>query len=137
VGGSRETSTPDSLAEGLLLASADLSAHASSKRYCTCLCPGPDPEKSNRVIELTSILILHRMTSPQWLKHLKTGISGLEDVAESQLASLAAGDALVWAQRSTDKRFTQRPYKVQIRPTIQPSRRWNENGGPKCNRQMM
>jgi DNA phosphorothioation-dependent restriction protein DptH len=77
------------------------------------------------------------MTSPQWLKHLKTGISGLEDVAESQLASLAAGDALVWAQRSTDKRFTQRPYKVQIRPTIQPSRRWNENGGPKCNRQIM
>jgi len=37
VGGSRETSTPSSLAEGLLLAPADLSAHASYKRYCTCL----------------------------------------------------------------------------------------------------
>ena len=46
MGGSRETSTPGSLAEGLLLAPADLSAHASSKRYCTCLCPDPDPEKS-------------------------------------------------------------------------------------------
>jgi DNA phosphorothioation-dependent restriction protein DptH len=68
------------------------------------------------VIELTSILILHRMTSPQWLKHLKGAITGLEDVTEGHLAALQAGDALVWAQRSTDKRFSQRPYKVQIRP---------------------
>ena len=30
------------------------------------------------VIELTSILILHRMTSPQWLKHLKSAITSLE-----------------------------------------------------------
>jgi DNA phosphorothioation-dependent restriction protein DptH len=65
---------------------------------------------------LTSILILHRMTSPQWLKHLKGAITGLEDVTEGHLAALQAGDALVWAQRSTDKRFSQRPYKVQIRP---------------------
>ncbi len=75
------------------------------------------------IIELTSILILHRMTSPQWLKHLKSAISGLEDVAESHLAALSAGDALVWAQRSTDKRFTQRPYKVRIRP------RFSRHGG--------
>jgi DNA phosphorothioation-dependent restriction protein DptH len=68
------------------------------------------------VIELTSVLILHRMTSPQWLKHLKTAITALDDLSEGQLAALQAGDALVWAQRSTDKRFTQRPYKIQIRP---------------------
>ncbi|MGI9067834.1 MAG: ATP-binding protein [Pyrinomonadaceae bacterium] len=68
------------------------------------------------VIELTSILILHRMTSPQWLKHLKGAISGLDDTSEGHLAALQAGDALIWAQRSTDKRFTQRPYKIQIRP---------------------
>lgn len=68
------------------------------------------------VIELTSILILHRMTSPQWLRHLKTAITALEDVSEGQLAGLQAGDALVWAQRSTDKRFTQRPFRIQLRP---------------------
>lgn len=75
------------------------------------------------VIELTSILILHRMTSPQWLKHLKSAITGLEDVSDGQLAGLHAGDALVWAQRSTDKRFSQRPYKIQIRP------RFSQHGG--------
>lgn len=70
------------------------------------------------VIELTSILILHRMTSPQWLKHLKSAISALDDVSDPQLAALRAGEALAWAQRCTDKRFTQRPYRIQIRPRV-------------------
>jgi DNA helicase HerA-like ATPase len=68
------------------------------------------------IIELTSILILHRMTSPQWLKHLKSAISALDDISDAHLSVLQAGDALIWAQRCTDKRFSQRPYKVQIRP---------------------
>jgi DNA phosphorothioation-dependent restriction protein DptH len=70
------------------------------------------------VIELTSVLILHRMTSPQWLKHLKGAISALDDVLDTQLAALRAGEALAWAQRSTDKRFSQRPYRIQIRPRV-------------------
>jgi DNA helicase HerA-like ATPase len=74
------------------------------------------PSVPRSVIELTSILILHRMTSPQWLRHLKGAITALDDVLEGHLAGLQAGDALVWAQRSTDKRFTQRPYRIQIRP---------------------
>jgi hypothetical protein len=34
------------------------------------------------------------------------------------MTSLAPGEALVWAQRSTDKRFTLRPQKVHIRPRV-------------------
>ena len=70
------------------------------------------------VIELTSLLVLHRMTSPQWLKHLKSAISALETLTESQVSSLVPGEALVWAQRSTDQRFTQRPQKITIRPRV-------------------
>lgn len=75
------------------------------------------------VIELTSVLILHRMTSPQWLKHLKTAITALEGIEEGHLTALAPGEALVWAQRSTDKRFMQRPQKLTIRP------RFTQHGG--------
>jgi hypothetical protein len=75
------------------------------------------------VVELTSLLILHRMTSPQWLKHLKGAIAALEGTTEGHLAGLQPGEALVWAQRSTDKRFTQRPQKVNIRP------RFSQHGG--------
>jgi hypothetical protein len=75
------------------------------------------------VVELTSLLILHRMTSPQWLKHLKGAISALEGTTEGHLAGLHPGEALMWAQRSTDRRFTQRPQKVTIRP------RFSQHGG--------
>jgi DNA helicase HerA-like ATPase len=70
------------------------------------------------VVELTSLLILHRMTSPQWLRHLKTAIVALEGLEEIHLAALSPGEALVWAQRSTDKRFMHRPQKVTIRPRV-------------------
>lgn len=75
------------------------------------------------VIELTSILILHRMTSPQWLKHLKSAIVALESVEEGHLTALAPGEALTWAQRATDKRFTLRPQKLSVRP------RFTQHGG--------
>lgn len=75
------------------------------------------------VIELTSILLLHRMTSPQWLKHLKGAISAMDGISEGHVASLQPGEALLWAQRSNENRFTQRPQKVQIRP------RFTQHGG--------
>jgi hypothetical protein len=75
------------------------------------------------IIELTSVLILHRMTSPHWLKHLRSAIVALSDVPDGAVTSLLPGEALVWAQRSTDKRFTLRPQKVSIRP------RFTQHGG--------
>jgi DNA helicase HerA-like ATPase len=70
------------------------------------------------VIELSTVLMLHRMTSPQWLKHLKTAIIALEGLDDGQLSALAPGEALVWAQRSTEKRFSQKPQKITIRPRV-------------------
>jgi DNA helicase HerA-like ATPase len=75
------------------------------------------------IIELSSILILHRMTSPQWLKHLKSAISALDVLTETEVAALKPGEALVWAQRSTDKRYSVRPQRVVIRP------RFTQHGG--------
>ena len=75
------------------------------------------------IIELTSVLILHRMTSPQWLKHLKGAITALDGIAEGHLAAVKPGEALVWAQRSTDPRYTQRPQRITIRP------RFTQHGG--------
>lgn len=75
------------------------------------------------IIELTSVLILHRITSPQWIKHLRTAIVALNDVQDAAVTSLLPGEALVWAQRSTDKRFTIRLQKLAVRP------RFTQHGG--------
>ncbi len=75
------------------------------------------------VIELSTVLVLHRMTSPQWLRHLKSGIAALDNVTDRHLSVLRAGEALIWAQRCTDLVLTQRPRKIQIRP------RFTQHGG--------
>lgn len=75
------------------------------------------------IIELTSVLILHRMTSPQWLKHLRSAIVSLNDVQDAAVTSLQPGEALVWSQRSTDNRFALRPQKLTVRP------RFTQHGG--------
>lgn len=75
------------------------------------------------IIELTSVLILHRMTSPQWLKHLRSAIVSLNDVQDAAVTSLQPGEALVWSQRSTDNRFALRPQKLAVRP------RFTQHGG--------
>lgn len=75
------------------------------------------------IIELTSILVLHRMTSPAWLKHLKGALVALEGIEEGHMTALGPGEALVWAQRATDKRFTLKPQKLHIRP------RFTQHGG--------
>lgn len=90
----------------------------------TVIIASQDPLSVPRaIIELTSVLVLHRMTSPQWLKHLRGAIAALDDVPDGAVTSLQPGEALVWAQRSTDKRFSLRPQKVSIRP------RFTQHGG--------
>ena len=70
------------------------------------------------VIELSSTLILHRFTSPLWLKHLKGAVSSLEPIGDHDVGTLKPGEALVWAQRCTDQRFTERPQKVWMRTRV-------------------
>jgi hypothetical protein len=57
------------------------------------------------------------------LKHLRSAIVALDDVQDGAVTSLQPGEALVWSQRSTDKRYTLRPQKVSIRP------RFTQHGG--------
>ncbi len=70
------------------------------------------------VLALTSILILHRITAPDWIKHLRKAIIALDQVNDTVLANLAKGEALVWARSASDSRFTVRPQKVTIRPRV-------------------
>ena len=85
----------------------------------TVIIASQDPLSIPRVIiELTTILVMHRMTSPVWVKHLKSAIFSLEDMRDQELARLEPGEALVWAQKSTHKGFTEAPQRVAMRPRV-------------------
>ncbi|MBN2004210.1 MAG: ATP-binding protein, partial [Anaerolineae bacterium] len=63
------------------------------------------PSLPNAIIELSSLVILHRFNSPA-------------DLTPAQMASLAPGEAYVWATKATERVFTQKAVKMRFRPRV-------------------
>lgn len=76
------------------------------------------PSLPNEIIELSSILIMHKFNSPQWLKHIQKSITPVSELNSIDLASLSPGEAFLWATKSTDKTLMARPIKIYTRPRI-------------------
>ena len=76
------------------------------------------PSLPTAIIELSSLVILHRFNSPQWLKHVQRSITSLNDLTPAQMAALNPGDAYVWATKATERVFTQKAVKVRFRPRV-------------------
>ena len=70
------------------------------------------------IIELSSVMLLHRFNSPQWVKHVQHSITQLQNLTASDMASLGTGEAYLWATKATDKGVTNRPVKISTRPRV-------------------
>lgn len=76
------------------------------------------PSLPNAIIELSSLVVLHRFNSPQWLKHVQKSITALSDLTPAQMASLSPGEAFVWATKATERIFSQKAVRVRFRPRL-------------------
>ncbi|MBC7913846.1 MAG: ATP-binding protein [Pyrinomonadaceae bacterium] len=76
------------------------------------------PSLPNEIIELSSIVLLHKFNSPQWLKHIQKSITPLQSLTPSDLSALAPGEGFLWATKSNDKGITTRPIKITTRPRV-------------------
>ncbi|MDR1501760.1 MAG: hypothetical protein LBT43_04820 [Prevotella sp.] len=72
----------------------------------------------NAIIELSSIVLLHKFNSPQWVKHVQKSITQLSSLSAPEMAVLSPGEAYLWATKSTDKQVMNRPIKISTRPRI-------------------
>ena len=72
----------------------------------------------NAIIELSSIVLLHKFNSPQWVKHVQKSITQMSSLTAAEMAALVPGEAYLWATKSTDKQVTNRPIKVSTRPRV-------------------
>lgn len=70
------------------------------------------------IIELSSIVVMHRFSSPSWVKHVQKAITPLQTLTPTEMASLGSGEAYLWANKASDKSITQRPIKISIRPRV-------------------
>ncbi|MFD2796412.1 hypothetical protein ACFS27_22820 [Promicromonospora vindobonensis] len=70
------------------------------------------------LIELSDHIVLHRMNSPAWLKHIQKANAALSGLRPEQLANLKAGEAYVWASKATESSFTRNAVRVSLRPRV-------------------
>ena len=76
------------------------------------------PSLPSEIIELSSLIILHRFNSPKWLNHVQKAITALADLTPAQMASLNPGEAFLWANKATERIFTQKAVRVRLRPRL-------------------
>ncbi|MCH0571405.1 ATP-binding protein [Streptomyces sp. MUM 136J] len=81
------------------------------------------PSVPTALIELSSQIVLHKFTSPAWLKYLQKVNTALGDLTPQKMAALLPGEAYVWSSKATDEAFTQGTVKVRCRPRV------TEHGG--------
>lgn len=70
------------------------------------------------IIELSSIIVMHRFSSPSWVKHVQKAITPLQTLTPTEMSNLGSGEAYLWANKASDKAITQRPVKISIRPRV-------------------
>ena len=76
------------------------------------------PSLPSEIIELSSVVLMHKFNSPTWLKHIQKSITSLSHVQVTEMASLSPGEAFLWANKSTDKQIEIRPVKIITRPRV-------------------
>jgi len=70
------------------------------------------------IIELSSLIILHKFSSPGWLKHIQKGATAIKDLTAGHLNMLDKGQAYVWSRDASHHEFESRAVKVDIRPRV-------------------
>lgn len=76
------------------------------------------PSVPVQLIELSNHVILHKFTSPAWLKHLQKANSALSGLTAERLAQLRPGEAYIWSSKATDPAFTYGAVRIRCRPRV-------------------
>ncbi|UZS00093.1 methylation-associated defense system ATP-binding protein MAD8 [Chondrinema litorale] len=76
------------------------------------------PSLPNEIIELSSVVLLHKFNSPQWLKHIQKSITQLSILSAADMSVLVPGEGFLWATKATEKSITAKPVKVSTRPRV-------------------
>lgn len=76
------------------------------------------PSVPVQLIELSNHVILHKFTSPAWLKHLQKANAALSGLTAEKLSQLRPGEAYIWSSKATDPAFTYSAVRIRCRPRV-------------------
>ncbi|SIT16588.1 hypothetical protein SAMN05421766_1195 [Zobellia uliginosa] len=76
------------------------------------------PSLPKEIIELSSVVLLHKFNSPHWLAHIKNALAQLEILSPQDMNVLTPGEGYLWATKATEKGITHKPLKITARPRV-------------------
>lgn len=76
------------------------------------------PSLPNEIIELSSIVLLHKFNSPQWLKHIQKSLTQLNSLTPADMGILKPGEGFIWASKASESSITTKPLKITTRPRV-------------------
>jgi DNA phosphorothioation-dependent restriction protein DptH len=76
------------------------------------------PSLPNEIIELSSIVLLHKFNSPQWLKHIQKSLTQLNGLTAADMSVLKPGEGFLWASKASEQSITTKPVKISTRPRV-------------------
>lgn len=76
------------------------------------------PSLPNEIIELSSIVLLHKFNSPLWLKHIQKSITQLSSLSAADMSALKPGEGFLWATKASDNLISTKPLKISTRPRV-------------------
>ncbi|MFW5700741.1 MAG: ATP-binding protein, partial [Cyclobacteriaceae bacterium] len=76
------------------------------------------PSLPNEIIELSSVVLLHKFNSPQWLKHVQKSVTQLSTLSPADMSGLNPGEGFLWATKATEKSISTKPVKISTRPRV-------------------
>ncbi|MFW5829150.1 MAG: hypothetical protein ACOCXA_02710 [Planctomycetota bacterium] len=86
-------------------------------KACSILVASQDPPSiPYEIMALSTHLILHKMSSPQWLRHIKTVNACLDVLKPYDLSTLNTGEGWLWASKASELEYTTAPVKMKFRP---------------------
>ena len=68
------------------------------------------------VLEKSSVVMLHQLTSGAQVRYVKKVVQGLASVDLKKLSQLQKGRGILWASESTDRRVMESGLEVSVRP---------------------
>lgn len=67
---------------------------------------------------MSSIVLLHKFNSPQWLKHIQKSLTQLNSLTASDMSVLKPGEGFLWASKASEQSITTKPVKISTRPRV-------------------
>jgi hypothetical protein len=97
----------------------ELAIREMRHKACSLIYASQDPPSvPGPIKELSTHVVMHKMTAPRWIRDLQTVNACLESLHVGHLSTLRPGEGWLWATRCTEPAYKAAPVLCRFRPRV-------------------